>query len=155
VFVGHTAEFHVAVNGKDSDRGTRSAPFASLERARAAVLSLKQRSALPSDGATVWIHGGDYTLASTFELGPGDGGETNRTVVYRAVEGKEVRLVGGRTLPAHRFLPINAPDILQRLDPAARQHVWHMDLRSLQITNYGMFPDQFSGAAMVPELFFN
>ncbi len=155
VFAAHATEFHVAVNGKDSNCGTRFAPFASLERAREAVRSLKQSGGLPSDGATVWIHGGEYALASTFELGADDGGETNRPVTYRAVEGKEVRLVGGRSLPAKAFQPVSAPDILQRLDAAARPHVLRADLRTLGITNYGTFPDQFSGAALVPELFFN
>ena len=74
VFAAHATEFHVAVNGKDSNCGTRFAPFASLERAREAVRSLKQSGGLPSDGATVWIHGGEYALASTFELGADDGG---------------------------------------------------------------------------------
>lgn len=155
VFATHATEFHVALKGKDSNRGTRSSPFASLERARAAVRSLKQGSGLPPDGVTVWVHGGDYALASTFELGPDDGGETNRPVVYRAVDGKEVRLVGGRSLPAKAFQPVSAPDILQRLDAAARPQVLRADLRALEITNYGTFPDQFSGAAILPELFFN
>ena len=155
VFAASAAEFHVALNGKDSNRGTRSSPFASLERARAAVRSLKQSSGLPADGVTIWIQGGEYPLASTFELGPDDGGETNRPVVYRAVEGKEVRLVGGRTLTAQAFQPVRASDVLQRLDTAARPHVRRADLRSLGITNYGTFPDQFSGAAILPELFFN
>ncbi len=155
VFAASAAEFHVALKGKDSNHGTRSSPFASLERARAAVRSLKQSSGLPLDGVTVWIHGGEYGLASTFELGPDDGGEINRPVVYRAVEGKEVRLVGGRNLPAKSFQLVRTPDILQRLDAAARPHVRRADLRSLGITNYGTFPDQFSGAAILPELFFN
>jgi hypothetical protein len=155
VVAAHATEFHVAPNGRDSNRGTRSAPFASLERARAVVRSLKRSSGLPPDGVTVWIHGGDYALASTFELGLDDGGETNRPVVYRAVEGKEVRLVGGRTLPAKAFQPVNALEILQRLEAVARPHVLHADLRALGLTNFGTFPDQFSGAASVPELFFN
>ncbi len=154
-FAAHATEFHVAPNGKDTNRGTRSAPFGSLERARTEVRALKHSDGQPADGVTIWIHGGDYMLAATFELGPEDRGETNRPVVYRAVEGKEVRLVGGRTLPAKAFQPIQAPDILRRLDPSARAHVLHADLQALGITNYGTFPDQFSGAASVPELFFN
>ena len=151
----HAAEFHVAGNGKDSNRGSWFAPFASLERARAAVRSLKQSRGLPPDGVTVWIHGGDYALASTFELGPEDGGETNRPVVYRAVAGNEVRLVGGRTLPANAFQSVTAQEVIQRLDAAGRPQVLRANLRALGITNYGTFPDQFSGAALVPELFFN
>lgn len=155
VFAAGAAEFHASLKGKDSNRGTRSSPFASLERARAAVRSLKQSSGLPVDGVTVWIHGGEYALPATFELGPDDSGESNRPVSYRAMEGEEVRLVGGRTLPAKAFQPVSAPDLLQRLDAAARSPVRCVDLRSLGITNYGTFPDQFSGAALVPELFFN
>jgi hypothetical protein len=148
-------EFFVAPKGSDANAGTRAKPFATLERSRAAVHSLKESSGLPPDGITIWIHGGEYALASTFQLGTNDSGETNRPVVYRAVEGEEVRLVGGRTLPAKAFQPVRAPDILQRLEAAARPHVRRADLRSLGITNYGTFPDQFSGAALVTELFFN
>jgi hypothetical protein len=77
------------------------------------IRSLLQSSRLPSDGVTVWIHGGEYALTSTFELGSDDSGEPNRPVVYRAVEGKEVRRVRGRTLPAKPFQPVSAPDVLQ------------------------------------------
>ena len=155
LFAARAAEFHVAPSGKNSNRGSRSAPFADLERARAAVRSLKQSGGLPPGGATVWIHGGEYALASTFELGTDDGGEPNRPVIYRGLEGKEVRLVGGRRLPAQGFQPVSAPDILKRLDAAARSHVLRADLGALGITNYGAFPDQFNGAAPLPELFFN
>ena len=155
IVASHAMEFHVAANGKDSNRGSRSSPFASLERARTAVRALKKSGGLPPEGVTVWMHGGDYALADTFELGADDGGQTNRPVVYRGGEGEEVRLVGGRTLPAKMFQPISAPATLQRLDAAARPRVWRAELRALGITNYGTFPDQFSGAASGPELFFN
>jgi hypothetical protein len=79
VVAAHATEFHVALNGKDSNRGTRSAPFASLERARAAVHSLKQSGGLSTEGVTVWIQSGEYVMASTFELGPDDGGEPKPT----------------------------------------------------------------------------
>ena len=147
-------EFFVAPKGSDANPGTRAKPFATLERSRAAVQSLKQSSGLPPDGVTIWIRGGEYAL-NTFQLDTNDSGETNRSVVYRAIEGEEVRLVGGRTLPAKAFQPVSAPDILQRLDTAARPHVQRADLWSLGITNYGTLPDQFSGAALVTELFFN
>ncbi len=154
-FVASSAEFHVAINGKDTNRGTRSSPFATLDRARTAVRSLKQIAGLPPGGVTVWIHGGEYALSSTFELGAEDGGEQDRPVIYQAFKGKEVRLVGGRQLPAKAFQPVNAPEILKRLEAAARPSVVRADLSALGITNLGTFPDQFSGAAIVPELFFN
>ena len=72
VFAAQASEFHVALSGQDSNRGSRWAPFASLERARGEVRSLKQHGGLPPDGVTVWIHSGDYARASTFELGADD-----------------------------------------------------------------------------------
>ena len=149
------AEFHVASNGRDSNRGTRSSPFGSLDRARVAVRSIKQRAGLPPNGITIWIHRGEYALTTTFALGVEDGGEPDRPVVYRAVPGQEVRLVGGSSLPVKAFQPVVAPTSLHRLDAAARPQVLQVGLRSLGITNYGAYPDQFNGAATVPELFFN
>ena len=149
------AEFHVAPNGKDSNSGTRRAPFATFERSRDAVRALKQNGRLPPEGVTVWIHSGDYPLAAPFHLGAEDGGEAGRLVVYRAIQGEEVRLVGGCRLPERAFHPAGALSAASRIDAAARPHVLWADLRALGITNCGSFPDQFSGAAALPELFLN
>jgi len=149
------AQFHIAGNGKDTNPGTKSKPFASLDRARTAICDFKQRAGIPPEGVTVWVHRGEYPLAASFELTEADGGEPAAPVVYRAVEGAEVRLIGGRWLPANAFRAVTAPDDLARLDQGARKHVLVADLRALGITNFGTFPDQFSGATLVPELFFN
>lgn len=149
------ADFHVAIDGKDSNPGTKSKPFGTLDRARDAVRELKHRTGLRREGVTVWVHRGEYPLAASFELTEADGGEPGAPVVYRAFEGDEVRLVGGRRLPASAFRPLQSPDELARLDQSARVHVLVADLRAVAITNLGVFPDQFTGAALVPELFFN
>lgn len=148
-------DFHVAHNGRDSNPGNRLLPFASLDRARAAVRQLKQTTGLPTGGVTVWIHRGDYPLENSFELTQVDGGEPDRPVTYRAIKGAEVRLVGGYRLPAKAFTPVGDSEILQQLDPASQPHLLQVDLAALGLTNLGSFPDQFSGAALVPELFFN
>ena len=49
------AEFYVAPNGADTDSGTRAAPYATLQRAQAAV----------TPGDTVWIRGGTYMMSET------------------------------------------------------------------------------------------
>src|SRR5689334_23351470 len=107
---GGSAEFHVALHGKDSNAGTRLAPFASLERAREAVRALRGGHELPKGGVTVWLHRGEYVRAATFELDQADSGERDRPIVYRALPGAEVRLVGGRILPTKAFQPVTAPD---------------------------------------------
>jgi len=147
-------EFHVANQGRDTNRGTRSSPFATLERARAAVRAARQ-GGVPLHGITVWIHGGEYPLTTTFELGEADSGAPDRPVVYRAVAGESVRLTGARTLPGSGFQSVTDPNLLSRIDSGARDQVRVLELRSLGITNCGGFPDQFSGAALVPELFCN
>ena len=42
----HAAEFHVAPSGSDDNPGTQAAPFATLERARDAVRTLKAKGPL-------------------------------------------------------------------------------------------------------------
>jgi hypothetical protein len=147
-------EIHVARDGKDNNPGTRRAPFASLERAREEVRSLRTNTAVTGK-VTVWVHRGEYPLKRTFELGQPDSGQADKPVSYRAVPGDEVRLVGGVILPVKLFRPVEQSDVIQRIDPEARNHVLVVSLKSVGITNYGLFPDQFSGAASVPELFFN
>jgi len=149
------ADFHVSPKGKDIHPGTKRAPFATLERARDAVRALKQTSGLPTNGVTVWIHKGDYLLARSLALASADSGEPGRPIVYRGVNGEKVRLLGGQTLPAKAFHAITEPGEVARLDRATREKVLCVDLAPLGITNLGTFPDQFSGAALLPELFFD
>src|ERR1043166_5695069 len=77
------AEFHVAIGGKDANPGTKAKPFRSLERAREAIRILKRQEELPPGGVTVWVHGGEYLFASTFELGEADSGTADSPVTYR------------------------------------------------------------------------
>lgn len=153
--VGRSAEIYVAPNGRDGNRGTRWSPFATLERARAAVRSLKANGGLPTGGVKVWVGAGEYPLSESFTLSAVDGGSEDCPVAYRSFRGGEVRLVGGRSLQAANFKPVTDSATLARLDAAARREVRVADLHQLGLTNPGEFPDQFSGAALVPELFFN
>ncbi len=187
------ADFHVSPKGADTNAGTKRAPFATLERARDAVRSLKQNSGLPAGGVTVWIHKGDYPLTQSFSLTNLDSGEPGRPILYRGMPGEKVRLLGGCVLPAQAFHPVTDAKVLARLAPLheprssghesapsvqkenqsrltsaatvqrskekesglARKKVLWANLGALGITNLGTFPDQFSGAALLPELFFN
>lgn len=149
------ADFHVSPKGKDANAGTKRAPFATLERARDAVRGLKQSSGLPVGGITVWIHEGDYPLTQSFALTNLDSGEPGRPIIYRAAPSENVRLLGGRDLPTKAFRPVMATNILSRLDPAARGKVLDADLKALGIADLGTYPNQFTGAALLPELFFN
>ncbi|MFO0867426.1 MAG: right-handed parallel beta-helix repeat-containing protein [Pirellulales bacterium] len=88
-------EIYVSPNGEDSAAGTRTAPLATLERARQEV---RARRAASPQGVVVWIGGGEYALPATFRLTAEDGGTADAPVSYRAVPGERPVLRGGRTV---------------------------------------------------------
>ena len=147
------ADFHVATTGDDTDAGTEAAPFESLARARDAIRALRQESGIPERGVTVWVRGGTYELAETFALSEEDGGAQGSPVVYRAFAEEEVRLLGGRALPADAFTPVADETASARMDASAREVVRGISLKPLGITEFGAFPDAFGGAIAVIELF--
>lgn len=149
------ATFTVAPSGFDANPGTRERPFASLFRAREAVRELRT-TGLPEGGVTVELRGGAYRIETTFELTEADSGEPGRPVVYTAAEGEVARLVGGPVIPPEAFAPVTDPEVLARLDPAARGEVLECDLAALGATGYDQpWPVTFRGYAGWPELFYD
>jgi hypothetical protein len=142
--------FHVAPTGNDNNQGTRSAPYATLERARQSV-----RMAGSNEARRVVVHGGSYELRTTFALGRLDSGTASQSVRWEAAPGELVRLVGGISVPASAWQTITDPLVLARLDPLARGQVYELELRTLGITNLPPFPAAYHGVPPGLELFFN
>ena len=93
------AEFTVAPDGNDANPGTRAQPFATFQRAQAAVRA--ELASHPDRGVTVTFRGGVYRLDHTLELTPADSGPSaDRPVCYRAEPGAEVVISGGRRIAA-------------------------------------------------------
>lgn len=151
------AEFFIAPNGRDTNTGSKTRPFATFERARDAIRELrKQKGGPPAGGVTVWIRGGAYRLERTFALEKQDSGTKVAPVTYRACEGERVRLVGGAVIPPATFRPVSDPQVLERLDSGARGKVLQADLKPSGISDFGKpFPVAFRGYAGWPELFFD
>ena len=129
----------------NSDR--TDGPLASLEAARDAIRRLRAQGPLPTGGVAVLLRGGTYYRDKTFELSAEDSGTAESPIVYQAMEGEEVRLVGGPAVS--NWTPVQDRAVLDRLDPAGREKVVQADLRATGITDYG----QPSGGGL--ELFFN
>ena len=121
--------------------------FATLERAREEIRNIKQAGEMPEGGVTVVIRGGVYQWEQPFQLSEADSGSEDAPIAYRAAEGEEVRVVGGKVVKD--FQPVTDPAILERLFPEARGNVLQADLKELGISDFG----EVNGGGL--ELFFN
>ncbi len=130
-------EFFVSPNGNDRNAGTGQEPFLTLERARDALRELRVQGGDPLDGATIWLMGGTVELTGTFEILAEDGGIEDAPILYSALPGDEVRISGGRKIPADLFGPVTDPAVNRRIQPGSLPHILQADLKVLGITDYG------------------
>ncbi len=128
-------DFFVAPNGLDTNAGTKSKPFATLERALDAVRTHKASQSAFQERITVWLRGGDYVRTNALELSAADSGSSKAPFTWRAYKDERVRLLGGRKLTG--FAPVADPAVFARLDEKVRGHVVHLDLGVLGITEFG------------------
>ena len=81
----YAAEFHVAVNGNDSNPGTKAAPLRSVQRG----------AELAQPGDTITVHEGTYRERIT----PPRGGESDsKRIVYQAASDEQVEIKGSEVL---------------------------------------------------------
>lgn len=138
------ARFYVSPSGSDPAPGTRSRPLRSLESAIA-----KARAA--GAGSEIVLTDGIHLRDKPLIL---DEADSHLTV--RSEHAGKARLVGGRVI--HGFHRLTDPEIIQRIDPAARAHVVVCDLKAQGITDYGEMTSRGFGRNITPaglELFFN
>jgi hypothetical protein len=83
--VAFAAEFHVSISGNDSNRGTKSAPLRTIQRA----------ADLAQPGDTITVHEGVYRE----RINPPRGGTSDRRrIVYRAAPGARVEIKGSEVI---------------------------------------------------------
>ena len=141
------AEYFVSTTGSDSNDGTQAAPFLTLEKAKAAVRA-KIAAGMPAGGIAVWLRGGVYERTATFSLGTLDSGTSAaNSVDWRGYPGEEVRLVGGKRLPASAFsLVTSASPVWNRLDASARGKVLQIDVKPHLGITAGSKPAEMAAA---------
>jgi hypothetical protein len=93
-----TADFYAAPGGSDTAPGTLSAPFATLDHARAAVQLLKQSNPARTTPIVVMLRGGTYYLPSTLAFTAADSGTSTSGIVYQAYPGETPVVSGGRQI---------------------------------------------------------
>jgi len=113
---------YIATNGDDSNPGTRAKPFATLERAKMAVRSLKVNN--PGVDITVYLKGGTYPIRETVVFGLEDSGGENQSITYESFPGESAILSSG--------IPIEKWEKLKKYPKAlpeeSRGYIWVADL---------------------------
>jgi hypothetical protein len=139
----------------DGDDASQAGPFATLERARDEIRTLKAAGPLPAGGVVVELAGGVYELAQPLALAAEDSGTEASPITYHARKGEEVRITGGRSLSG--WQPVTDPAVLARMDESARASVLQTDLRAQGITDFGEMAPGPRWATSEPglELFFD
>ena len=84
-------DFYISTGGSDTNTGTRSAPFRSIERARDILRSIPRENI----DSTIWIAPGEYELPGEIDFDERDGGQGSGSVTYKSLPGGEVILSGG------------------------------------------------------------
>ncbi len=152
-------ERFVSPQGDDRNPGTEAAPWRTLEGARDSVRAWRRaQPAGSTEAVTVWVRGGTYSLARTFELTKEDSGTAAAPVTFAAWKGEEVRISGGRPIPGSAFAPVRDAAVLDRLPAESRRQVLVADLRALGVTNFGAHRQMGHGQPVVPapiELFWD
>jgi hypothetical protein len=100
--IGAPLSYVVAPDGDDTNPGTIEKPFATVGKARNAILAARKKVA-EFPGAVVEIRGGTYYLRETVALREWDSGTPAAPIVYRAYREEKPVLVGGR--PVTGFAP--------------------------------------------------
>ncbi len=139
------------------NKSNTDGPFATFSRAQQAIQELKQSGNFPSAGLTIFIDGGNYSLAQTVTLTADDAGRPEAPVKWCAYPGKEVIFSGGIELSG--FEKVSSLDQIDRIEKSCRDKIYVCDLKKMNIFNYGeLRPKGFSFRPHQPlemELFYN
>ena len=126
---------YVAPDGKDTNKGTIDSPFATIEKARDAVLEMSNAGTLGKGGAVVYFRGGDYVIKKAVVFEEKHSGTKDAPIIYRNYPGEEVNFLGAATLDWSNFKKVTDQSILNRIvDKEARNHVLEVDLHALGYT---------------------
>jgi len=80
------ATFYVSPDGDDSNPGTETAPFKTIEAARDAVRAINSTM---SGDIIVYLRGGTHRVANTITLKPQDSGKNGFRIYYKAYPGEK------------------------------------------------------------------
>jgi hypothetical protein len=125
----------------------------SLEDACEKICQMKKKGRLPKGGIVVNIQSGDYVLDKPLLLGKDNSGTKDAPVIYRGI-GK-VRLLGAKKIDGNDFKVVKDSKALKRIDKDARGKIMELDLKALNLSHCGPYPDVFNDGGGIFELLIN
>ncbi|KAK7087275.1 hypothetical protein V1264_021348 [Littorina saxatilis] len=124
-----TVHIYVSPSGSDSNDGrSTSHPVKTLHH----VVDMLAQSGIHGNAVFVEMMKGYYELSSTLHIQ-----STSGTVVFRAYQGQEVHIVGGKRLSSSHFHHVTDTHVLERLTHNAHDKVLEFDLAAAGITDLG------------------
>ncbi|XP_046575811.1 uncharacterized protein LOC124283828 [Haliotis rubra] len=128
--LGKTVELYVSPTGSDSNTGSDvHHPVKTLPR----VLQLLETPGIKGNTINVEMMKGYYDLPATLHFTHG----YQSPVTFKAYQGQEVHVTGGRRLPVSQFKGITDQSLLRMWNNDARTRIKQIHLPSVGITNYG------------------
>lgn len=160
-FANSVKELYVSKDGNSGNTGTKDRPFPTLTDAQKAIRIYKQtdQNNTCKQDIIVWIRGGIYELAESFELTNEDAGSEFCHISYRAYPGEKVTFTGGRLISPEAVHNVASLSEQKRfVDQSIVDKIKVIDLNALGIVDYGKnkitgFRRPYVNAAM--ELFIN
>ncbi len=130
---------YVSVDGNENGDGTIKNPFSSIDKARDEIRRLRVAGNNPEGGYVVYLRGGNYSLEKGIVFDNQDSGTIEAPIVYASYPGEKATLVGGASIDAKHFMPLNNEDIRERVvDENAKNKILQIDLGSLGYTDFGV-----------------
>ena len=114
--------------------GTFSAPFATLDQAKAEIRTRKLYGTLAQIDHTVYLRGGVYELSNQFLLEAQDSGTSTAPIKYMAYPGEKPIIIGGKNIPLSSASTPSSTITNRIIDITARNKIIQINLASLGLT---------------------
>ena len=108
-------EFYVSPAGRDTNPGTKTAPFQTIQKAQEAVRAVP--AAMKGD-IVVYLRGGVYPLARTLEFSEEDSGKNGGSIIYANYPGETPEISGGRKVTGWQPVTVNGIRLVKAKVPA-------------------------------------
>ena len=135
---GEVAIYVDPQNGSDSNKGTKAAPLATIQKALDYVASL-QTSEEPFAGIVVYLRGGTYNVTDTINITSAHSGKNQIPVIISAYNDEEVVISGGTQIAGGAFKAVSeiSAEAYNKLPVAVRDEVVAIKLADVGISTAG------------------